>query len=178
MTSAARTAFVSGPITPAADYFGKYYRARIDEAIVAGDCFVVGPVPGIDTEALYYLAERIPANRITVYLANFEEELVRNDLEWFEDKGGNIHIEGLSTAERDAAMTRDSDYDILRYLTEEEAKEEYGKLYWPRVSNTQRNEMRRAASKLQKAEALSGEKPSGILNAQWEKIANVFKKQG
>lgn len=59
-----------------------------------------------------------------------------------------VHVvevcEAATTRDRDAAMTRDSDYDILRYRTEEEAKEVYGTGWWPRVSNTEMNERRRA----------------------------------
>ena len=40
-------------------------------------------------------------------------------------------------------MTKSSDYDILRYLTEKEAKEVYGERWWPRVSATEMNERRR-----------------------------------
>jgi hypothetical protein len=51
--------------------------------------------------------------------------------------------DAYTTRERDAAMTRDSDYDILRYRTEDEAKKLYGDAWWPRVSNTEMNERRR-----------------------------------
>jgi len=48
-----------------------------------------------------------------------------------------------TTRQRDEKMTEDSDYDILRYRTEDEAKEFYGSGWWPRVSNTEVNERRR-----------------------------------
>jgi hypothetical protein len=51
--------------------------------------------------------------------------------------------DAVTTRDRDAAMTRHSDYDILRYRTEEEAKKMYGSMWWPRVSNTEMNERRR-----------------------------------
>ncbi|KAF2450088.1 hypothetical protein P171DRAFT_204800 [Karstenula rhodostoma CBS 690.94] len=58
-----------------------------------------------------------------------------------------VHVvevgDAITTRERDAAMTRDSDYDILRYRSEEEARAVYGKGWWPRVSNTEMNERRR-----------------------------------
>jgi hypothetical protein len=59
--------------------------------------------------------------------------------------GVNVHCvaDAATTRDRDAAMTRDSDYDILRYRTESEAREAYGSGWWPRVSNTEMNERRR-----------------------------------
>lgn len=66
-------------------------------------------------------------------------------LESFTSRGVNVHCvsDAVTTRERDAAMTRDSDYDILRYRTEAEARELYGAGWWPRVSNTEMNERRR-----------------------------------
>jgi hypothetical protein len=58
--------------------------------------------------------------------------------------------DAYTTCDRDAAMTRDSDYDILRYRTEEEAKKVYGSAWWPRVSNTEMNERRRRGITSQK----------------------------
>lgn len=46
-------------------------------------------------------------------------------------------------AARDAACTRASHYDILRYPTVEEQRVEYGAGYRERVSGTQKNEIRR-----------------------------------
>ena len=52
-------------------------------------------------------------------------------------------IKGWHT-ERDAAMTRDSDYDILWVRSDEETKVLYGTKYRPgRVSGTQKNKDRR-----------------------------------
>lgn len=69
----------------------------------------------------------------------------------------------MTTRERDAAMTRDSDYDILRYRTEGEAREVYGKGWWPRVSNTEMNERRRRGVTSQKygLEGEGGKKGDG-----------------
>jgi hypothetical protein len=63
----------------------------------------------------------------------------------FTSLGVNVNgvEDAYTTRERDAAMTRNSDYDILRYRTEDEAKEVYGSAWWPRVSNTEMNERRR-----------------------------------
>ncbi|KAF8208459.1 hypothetical protein K438DRAFT_2012521 [Mycena galopus ATCC 62051] len=139
-----QTAFISGPIDVDMTYFATHYQARIDAAAAAGHAFVMGPVTGIDTLALYYLAEHVDRKKITVYMAPFEYASAR----WrgqYEKLGVNVEevVDAKTTRERDAAMTRDSDYDILRYRTEEDAKELYGVTWWPRVSNTEMNERRR-----------------------------------
>jgi hypothetical protein len=71
--------------------------------------------------------------------------------------------DAYTTRERDAAMTRDSDYDILRYRTEDEAKEVYGSMWWPRVSNTELNERRRRGitSQVYSADEGSGKEVEG-----------------
>ncbi len=142
-----RTAFISGPMEPGQDYFRTHYEARIREAIAAGDAFVMGPAPGMDNIALEFLLNEaaIPPARITLYLAEPQEryrELAALKAR-VERAGGHVVVEGITTGERDAAMTRDSDYDILRYMSVEEQKAFYGERYFPRVSNTEKNERRR-----------------------------------
>ncbi|PPQ70670.1 hypothetical protein CVT25_010772 [Psilocybe cyanescens] len=137
-------AFISGPIQPPAGYFDLHYMPMLIEAISYGHSFVVGPAPGIDTESLRYLvAAGVKPDKITVYLARFEERILADGIQWFMDLGGNIQVEGGTTEERDAAMTRDSDYDILRYMSVEEQKNLYGRFYYPRISQTEKNERRR-----------------------------------
>jgi hypothetical protein len=63
--------------------------------------------------------------------AEFESARVRNLA------AGRIH------SERDEAMTNASDYDILRYLTNEERVELFGGKYRERVSGTELNERQR-----------------------------------
>lgn len=46
------------------------------------------------------------------------------------------HIEGITCEERDDAMTRDFDYDILRYVSIEEQRQLYGDTNYSRVSAT------------------------------------------
>ncbi|KAF8208441.1 hypothetical protein K438DRAFT_274369 [Mycena galopus ATCC 62051] len=139
-----QTAFISGPMDVDMTYFATHYQARVDAAAAAGHAFVVGPVVGIDKLALHYLAEHVDRTRITVYMAAFEYARV-TWREQYEELGVNVKevVDAQTTRDRDAAMTRDSDYDILRYRTEEEAKELYGEKWWPRVSNTEMNERRR-----------------------------------
>jgi hypothetical protein len=144
-TTTPRIAFVSGPIDADNNYFTTHYASHIDSAIAAGHSFVMGPVAGIDTLTLHYLvAKTIDKSRITVYMAHFEY-LVATWRSQYLDLGVNVRdvVDAGTTRERDAAMTRDSDYDILRYRTEEEAKALYGSQWWPRVSNTEMNERRR-----------------------------------
>lgn len=59
---------------------------------------------------------------------------------WVLQLGISVHIkvEGQTTSERDAAMTRDSGYDVLRYMMVEEQRIKYGDNYDPRISATQR----------------------------------------
>lgn len=146
---APKVAFISGPIQPPAGYFEKHYAPKLNKAISSGHSFVIGPAPGMDTESLRYLiAAGVHPDRITVYMAHFEEEkILGKGIQWFINLGGDLHIEGVTTEARDAAMTRDSDYDILRYMTVEEQKNLYGRYYYPRISQTEKNEKRRGILK-------------------------------
>lgn len=139
------TAFISGPLDPTQEYFNLHYKPKIDAAISENHDFIIGPVRGIDALALQYLiSQDVSPSRITIYMASFEYASItwRNS---FTHLGVNVFCveEGVTTRDRDAAMTRDSDYDILRYRSEAEAKEAYGSAWWPRVSNTEMNERRR-----------------------------------
>ncbi|KAF8961450.1 hypothetical protein BDZ97DRAFT_1829379 [Flammula alnicola] len=139
-----KTAFISGPIEPSEDYFFQHYEPQIKSAISAGHSFVMGPASGMDTMALQYLIEQgVHPSRITVYFAEFQERDLADLIERFKGLGGNIWVEGVTTSDRDAAMTRDSDYDILRYMPIEEQKLFYGARYYPRVTATEKNERRR-----------------------------------
>lgn len=85
--------------------------------------------------------------------------------------------EAVTTRERDAAMTRDSDYDILRYRTEEEARAVYGSGWWPRVSNTEMNERRRAGDQSQEYRS-SGEVKGGQGGEEGKsKIRRLFQRK-
>jgi hypothetical protein len=131
-------------IEPPADWLETHYIPYFRTAIAQNHHFVVGPAPGVDQESLKWLLENgVPPENITVYLAHFQEKYLLPDLEYFTSQGGRIKVEGLTTADRDAAMTRDSDYDILKFMTVEESKIFYGKAYYPRISNTEKNERRR-----------------------------------
>jgi len=144
-----RVAFISGPLDASDEYFATHYAPRILSALASGDSFVIGPVRGVDTLALQFLLDpiqNVDPSRITIFMAEFEHART-TWREEYEAKGVRVWKEGVTTRERDAAMTRESDYDILRYRTEAEAKELYGAEWWPRVSNTEINEERRKRGK-------------------------------
>jgi hypothetical protein len=151
------TAFISGPISPPTDYFSTHYAPHLLSAAARGDSFVLGPAGDIDTLALDFLLSSalVPAGRITVYLAEFEAKAFGSTrFAAFEAAGGNVRVEGVTTGERDAAMTAASDYDVLRYMSQEEARAHYGPTYWPRISNTEKNERRRKGLPLHQNDAL------------------------
>ncbi|KAK7183209.1 hypothetical protein DPSP01_011415 [Paraphaeosphaeria sporulosa] len=175
------TAFISGPLDPTPAYFAIHYAPKLDTAIAAGHNFIIGPVRGVDALALQYLLEKgAEPKRISVYMARFEfaSSTWRTS---FTSLGVNVvEVEdAVTTRERDAAMTRDSDYDILRYRTEEEARAAYGAGWWPRVSNTEMNERRRAGDESQEYRP-SGEVEGGKAVKQEEtksKVRKLFRRK-
>lgn len=146
-------AFISGPLDISTAYFDRYYKPRIVDAINAGHSFVIGPVSGIDALAFQYLLDQhVAPSRIHIYMAGFEIASRPNFVEKVQAQLGPDNIveaekengdEAETTWDRDAAMTRASDYDILRFRTEWEQKAIYGQTWRPRVSNTERNWRRR-----------------------------------
>lgn len=146
-----QTAFISGPLDVSQDYFDQYYLTPIQQAIQSGHHFVVGPVSGIDALALDHLrSSGIPLSRVRVFMAGFEIDSRPDFVAQLRAEGIAV-VEArkpaggaaLSTWDRDAAMTRASDYDVLRFRTERECQALYGALWRPRVSNTERNWRRR-----------------------------------
>lgn len=139
-------AFISGPIDTGDDssYLHQHYTSRIDVAISRGDSFIIGPVTqGIDADALsYLLLYPVSPDRITIFVARGEDDVWGKQ---FRALGVRVEVvEGHTSGERDAAMTRASTYDILRWREPEEAKEFYGLLWRERyVTNTERNWRRR-----------------------------------
>ncbi|KAF9045382.1 hypothetical protein BJ165DRAFT_1404576 [Panaeolus papilionaceus] len=142
-----QVAFISGHVEVGDDYFKEHYVAKIQTAVSEGHYFVIGPAPGIDTIALHFLVNeaQVDPSRITVYFAEFQKKAL-DQLQTNLIMDGytiNTKIEGITTAQRDEAMTRDSDYDILRFMTEDEQRALYGHRYYPRISNTEKNYRRR-----------------------------------
>lgn len=139
-----QTAFISGHVALPTDYFTTHYEPSISVASLAGHRFIMGPAPGIDSISLKYLIDQgVHPSRITVYLAEFESHTLASRIQWFVDLGGNVKVEGITCRERDEAMTRDSDYDILRYMSIKEQREFYGDMFYSRVSATEKNDRRR-----------------------------------
>lgn len=139
-------AFISGPIDTGADssYFHEHYAPRINAAISRGDSFVIGPVTaGVDADALsYLLSYPISPDRITIFVTPAEDVACGKQ---FRALGVRVEVvEGQTAGERDAAMTRSSTYDILRWRGPDEAREFYG-ASWREgyVTNTERNWQRR-----------------------------------
>lgn len=141
-------AFISGPldIGPDNTYFRTHYVPQINAAIERGHRFVIGPVAGVDRAALdYLLAYPIPPSHITIFVTPTEDLLMGDE---FRSRAVNVHVvEGgpnMTTRDRDAAMTRASSYDILRWRRRKEAKEFYGPMYREGyVTNTEMNWRRR-----------------------------------
>ncbi|PPQ63886.1 hypothetical protein CVT24_010353 [Panaeolus cyanescens] len=142
-----KVAFISGHIEVGQDYFEEHYIPQIQAAIAAGDYFVVGPACGIDTMALDYLLQtaKVDPYRITVYFAEFQKKEMAELQRRLAQEGYSVdmEVEGITTGQRDEAMTRDSDYDILRFMTKDEQRALYGPRYYPRISNTEKNYRRR-----------------------------------
>jgi hypothetical protein len=142
-----RRAFISGPLAPSPDYFSKHYEPRLLEALSAGDSFILGPSRGIDTLALAFLrSQKCEHARLSVYFTMSEYHRTCTKLrKELESAGIQTIAAGKNHTERDEAMTRASDYDILRYLAKEECMKMFGSSYRERVSGTELNERRRVA---------------------------------
>ncbi|KDR68776.1 hypothetical protein GALMADRAFT_78069 [Galerina marginata CBS 339.88] len=139
-------AFISGPLEANEEYFNMHYLPKLRDAVDKGHLFIIGPSRGIDSLSFDYLRKSgVPASRIRLYLNTSEETRLSRHFKRFEEVGGALVIVKGSHTERDEAMTRASHYDILRYRTEEECRALYGASYRPRISGTQKNEIRRNA---------------------------------
>ncbi len=141
-----RTAFISGPLEPSSTYFQTHYAPCVLSAISAGDSFVLGPSRGIDSVALdFLLSQNVPRSCIHVYMFESEARNKNGRVDALRKMGIKVCVRGKSHTQRDVAMTKESDYDILKYLTGKECTELYGDKYRERVSGTELNERRRAA---------------------------------
>lgn len=84
-------------------------------------------------------------SRVHVYMFESEARNKKGRVETLGKMGIEVYVRGRSHTQRDVEMTKESDYDILKYLTREECKRLYGERYKERVSGTELNEQRRAA---------------------------------
>ncbi len=100
-TQPGKTHFVSGHLSLTAGEFDEHYRPEIDNALAAGDAFVVGDARGADALAQQYLFGK--TDRVVVFHM-FESP--RNNA-GFPTQGGFE-----SDDQRDVAMTEASQRDI------------------------------------------------------------------
>ena len=97
------TAHISGHIKITQEEFDEHYYYKINDAFISKDDFVVGDAAGVDTMAQKLLHD-LGVTNVTVYHM-FEKP--RNNVGKFKTVGGF-----KSDEERDAAMTKASNYDI------------------------------------------------------------------
>jgi len=143
-----RAAFISGPLEPSSTYFQTHYAPCVLSAISAGDSFILGPSCGIDSFALdFLLSQNVPRPRVHVYIFESEARNKKGRVEALKNMGLEVCVRGKNHTQRDMAMTKENDYDILKYLTREECMKLYGEKYRKRVSGTELNERRRTAGK-------------------------------
>lgn len=129
-----RIAMISGHLDLTQSEFDARYMPYILEALIEGHDFVVGDAKGADAMAQDYLKKRLSffnaINRVTVY---HMYRIPRYNA-GFETRNGFTKDTG-----KDAAMTADSDYDIL-WIRPEKHSSVSG-----RVSGTEQNQVRRKA---------------------------------
>lgn len=103
------------------------YRQCILSAIFPGHAFILGPSRGIDIPVLSsLLPQKISPARILVYMFEAEAHKNKKKIEALKKIGLDVCIKGKGHSERDVAMTWESDYDILKYLTKEVYMALYG----------------------------------------------------
>jgi hypothetical protein len=154
---------ISGYIDISPADFASHYIPPIDLAISRGDHFTLGDAQGSDTLALGYLLQHGGSgikHRIAIYSIE-ARTMLRSSKPWGSATRTGPPADALSSGastrgkgrkqgdprarhlQRDARMTRASDYDILWTRSEEEARKRYGDKYRTRVSATGLNRLRR-----------------------------------
>ncbi|KAI9346478.1 hypothetical protein BDR26DRAFT_108306 [Obelidium mucronatum] len=149
-----KIAFISGPLDADAEYFDEHYTPLIRAGLAEGHRFLVGDSRGIDTLAINFLVGENAASSVTVLTLASNSAKVQSRLtklgvcvqiingESATSKDRQLSLNDLHSL-RDSYGTRNSHYDILRYRTQEECKALFGDKYRPRVSGTEKNEIRR-----------------------------------
>jgi hypothetical protein len=128
------TAMISGHLNLTQAEFDQHYMPYILSALIEGHDFVVGDAPGADEMAQNYLKKRIDQlNTLTLVRVYHMYTIPRHNA-GFATKSGFTKDTG-----KDAAMTADSDYDIL-WIRPEKHSSQSG-----RVSGTEQNQIRRKA---------------------------------
>ena len=161
-TTKPRIAMISGHIDISPADFATHYVPAIQLALSCGDYFILGDAQGTDTLALAYLLEHGGPDikhRIKVYasrpyhVAKFQGMGLTTSPDPLmhavagapstRRKGTSQGDSRARHLQRDARMTRASDYDILWARSEEDARRLYGEKYRTRVSATELNRLRR-----------------------------------
>lgn len=143
-----RVAFVSGHIDLSYETFLLHYKDPLNVAIANGEHFIFSNANGADSMALHYLlSQNVSASRITIYVhtpptrrqkPGGANEIIRQidrlrtgseTLDRYRKQGFGVRVINGWHTEPDAAMTRESDYDILWVHPDEETKALYGNKY-------------------------------------------------
>lgn len=151
LPSKAPVAFVSGHMDVTPEQFKMHYIPRLNDALSQGHQFIIGDAKGLDGMALDYLLAQ------TADYPNVRENItVHVSRPYQVGKYQSMGVKTICNAERynkkdprarhlnrDAGMTRASNYDILWVRSEPEARILYGEKWRPRVSATELNRRER-----------------------------------
>ena len=161
-TTKPRIAMISGHIDINPADFATHYTPAVELALSRGDSFILGDAQGTDTLALAYLLEHGGPDikhRIKVYASRPYNIAKFQGIGLMTSPDPPMHAVSSAPStrrkeksqedsrarhlQRDARMTRASDYDILWARSEEDARKLYGEKYRTRVSATELNRLRR-----------------------------------
>jgi len=145
-----RTVFISGHTDITPDQFVMYYTDQLANAIRDNCRFIMGNAPGADSMALDALLRAgVPPADITVYIFRPDKDF---SIGYYQSLcvQTNQDPKWKSFRDRDAQMTRDSDYDVYWLRSADECVALYGEKYRVRVSGTEANIRRRAKESLLK----------------------------
>lgn len=134
-----KTAMISGHLDLSESEFDGYYSPYILAAMASGHDFVIGDAKGADDMAQRLIKEWTPILNYTGRVTIYHMLTIPRFNAGFATKGGYTRDSG-----KDAAMTAESDYDIL-YVRPSKHSSESG-----RVSGTENNLIRRKAKDMQK----------------------------
>jgi hypothetical protein len=147
--------FVSGHMNIHADEFEKHYvpvlNAVVNEQKDA--TFKLGNATGVDTLALHHLLKElnVPSERIEVYVYNYYPNKQASEIERLKRLSVTVCSGFENVHERDAALTRDSNCDILWIRSAAENIARFGARYKVgHVSGTEKNKIRRQNRKIVK----------------------------
>ena len=145
--------FVSGHMNLQDHEFQQHYVGLLTAAAAAVNSigglstFVLGNAVGADTMALHYLVNELAVSpdRIHLYVYNYYPNKQRKEILRLQQLGiKNIRTGFPNVHARDAAMTENSDVDLLWVRSEEGNKQLLGSKFKPNhISGTEKNRLRR-----------------------------------